>query len=180
MRSSTKRLITIAALATVAAALTGMAARSALAGSVTTVTKTAGAVVNVKALGSTGSTTVLGSSGWKDVPGSATAIAVPAGHKMLVNTRFTAESACFGSASICPVQVLIGGVAAGPANGSNVDFDSSEGGTESSASWESHSIDRSLILGPGTYPVKVQMLAFAGATFQIEGWTLTVTKAVVA
>jgi hypothetical protein len=179
MRSSALRLITIAALATVAAAATGLAARSALADSVATVTKTAGAVVNVKALGSTDSMTVLGSSGWKDVPGSATTIAVPAGHKMLVDARFTAESACFGASSGCPVQVLIGGVPAGPTNGSNGAFDSTEGGTESSASWESHSTDLSRILGPGTYPVKVQVLAWGGATFQIRSWTLTLTKAVV-
>jgi hypothetical protein len=178
MRSRGKRLIVVATLAIAAAALTGLAARSALAESVM-VTKTAGAVVNVKALGSTDTVTVVGSSGWQDVPGSATAIAVPAGYKMLVNTRFTAESACFGASSICPAQVLIGGVAAGPANGSNVDFDSTEGGTESNASWEAHSIDRSLILGPGTYLVKAQVLAFAGATFQLRNWTLTLTKAVV-
>ena len=178
MLTGGKRLIVVAALATAVAALTGLAARSALAGSVT-VTKTAGAVVNVKALGSTDSTSVIGFSGWTDLPGSATVIAVPAGHTMLVNARFTAETACYGSSSICPIQVLIGGVPAGPANGSNVDFDSSEGGTESSASWEAHSIDRSLILGPGSYPVKVQALAFAGATFELRNWTLTLTKAVV-
>lgn len=84
------------------------------------------------------------------VPGAQTRIVVPAGKNVLVNLAFTAESRCNEPGSTapdwCEVQLLVDGVEASPQASSfspdTYAFDSTDGGTESISSWESHAMDR--------------------------------------
>jgi hypothetical protein len=93
--------------------------------------------------------------------------------------RFSAESACFGSSSgWCSVRILVDGLEAAPAAGADFAFDSNDGGSEGSTSWESHSVDRSAgPFGAGFHTVKVQWKT-AGCsatcpTFRLDDWSLT-------
>ncbi|WP_020410226.1 hypothetical protein [Hahella ganghwensis] len=84
------------------------------------------------------------------LPGAATKIVVPAGKNVLVNVAFTAESRCHEPGSVaqdwCEVRVLVDGAEAAPAASSfppdTYAFDSTDSGSETVASWESHALDR--------------------------------------
>jgi len=97
-----------------------------------------------------------------------------------MNATFSGESACHSGAGWCSVRVLVDGTEANPSvtgGGAAVfeaAFDSTDGDTETAASWEMHSIQRSSDeLGPGTYDVTVQWGVWAPATFWIDDWQFT-------
>jgi hypothetical protein len=123
---------------------------------------------------STNSTTFV------NLPGGNTGVSVPIGESALILARFSAESACSGGtgAQWCSVRILIGGVEANPVVGLDFAFDSTNNGSETPFSWESHSVDRSRIVGPGTYTVQVQWAVTSSATaFRLDDWSLTVERA---
>jgi len=84
------------------------------------------------------------------LPGAKTTVLVPKGRDVLVNVAYTAESRCneinSTSPNWCEVRILVDGVEASPmASTFQTDtyaFDSTDRGTETSASWESHAMDR--------------------------------------
>ena len=99
------------------------------------------------------------------IPGAVTTLSVPKGEKGLIPARFSAESACFGGtgANNCSVMIVVVNNATGvqteacPCNQfANFEFDSTGEGTEILESQESHSMDRSLDVGRGTYTVKTR------------------------
>jgi hypothetical protein len=117
-----------------------------------------------------------------DLPGASATISVPGPGNGLVLARFSAESACYlttGTAgNWCSVQILLDGIAMDPASGIDFAFDSTDAGTETAASWESHSMDRSLVVGPGNHTVVVQWAVTSGtATFRLDDWSLTIERA---
>jgi hypothetical protein len=57
-------------------------------------------------------------------------------------------------------------------------FDSTNQGKAGNGLGQSHSMDRSALLGPGTYTVKVQYRVTHGSvTFELDDWSLMVEKA---
>ena len=134
-----------------------------------------------KAVTGTGAETTSSTS-YIDLPGANLNITVPAGQTMLISAIFNAESACYDSTGgFCTVQILIGGAPGAPNAGSDFAFDSSDGDTETSSSWESHSMTRVRTLGEGNYTVQVQYgVSASGATLRLDDWTLFVERHLVA
>jgi len=62
-----------------------------------------------------------------------------------------------------------------PAAGLVFAFDSTNNGRDGIASWESHSVDRTLRVAAGSYQVIVQEAVTSTTTiFRLDDWTLTV------
>jgi hypothetical protein len=110
----------------------------------------------------------------------------------LILARYSAETICYiveGTTNTmdnkCSVRIMVVNNATGeeteacPCNQfANFAFDSTSGGTETALAQESHSMDRSLIVGPGTYTVKSQWaVTHTDARFRVDDWSLTVEKA---
>jgi hypothetical protein len=92
----------------------------------------------------------------------------------LVTARFTAESACYGVSGWCSVVIQAFNVDTGeitefnPKAGNDFAFDSSDSNTETARSWESHAINRSLVLPPGRYQIYVSANSiFPGMTLNL-------------
>jgi len=110
----------------------------------------------------------------------------------LLQATFSGESACYHSTTAadgsdwCTLRIMVCGPAGctemNPVAGNNFAFDSTDGGRETFASWESHSISRfSNCLGAGTYRVLVQVAVVDNApvappTFWLDDWTLSVER----
>lgn len=151
-------------------------------------TKLSGGAINqVKVAQETTATTTTSVS-FVDLPGASVRVSVPSGEKGLLLARFSAESACYNTTPgsntndlWCGVRILAvkdGTTTERPLQpDEDFAFDSTDKGTESSASWEGHATDRSLLVGPGRYTVKVQYFASSSATFRLDDWHLTVEKA---
>jgi hypothetical protein len=114
-----------------------------------------------------------------DLPGASATVTVPSGQSSLVIASFTAETeyALTGGTGYCTVRILVGGIEGNPAAGNDFWFDAfgSTGTTDRS---EGHAMTRSRgPLGPGTYPVQVQVAVTAGNTsFILDDWHLTVQR----
>jgi hypothetical protein len=133
------------------------------------------------------------SAPWVDLSGAKLwHLAVSPGGDTLV-ARFSAESACYptvaGSTThgYCSVRIVAVDEFTGtttvmtPAANTDFAFDSTNGGTETSSSWESHSFERFARLSPDEYTVKVQWgiagLNATNTSFRLDDWTLTVEEA---
>ena len=159
------RSLIAVAVASIAAILTGagVAIAATTVKSGTTVTRTAILTQN-SATTHTGTTFVtLGSS----------AIFAGAGSTILVT--FSAESACYNGSGWCSVRILVDGVEADPVAGTDFAFDSTDGGRETAASWESHSVQRArVVTTTATHSVVVQVAEVGtGVTARYDDWTLT-------
>jgi len=111
--------------------------------------------------------------GWTVV--ADTVIPINLSTSTLVKARFTAESACYGASGYCSVRIVARNVDTGeiaefnPVVGTDFAFDSSDSNTETSRSWESHAINRSLPLPPGRYQIYVQANPnFSGMTLRLD------------
>ena len=130
------------------------------------------------------------------LPGSATKVVIPAGKNALVNLAYTAESRCSEPGSSapdwCEVRILVDGVEASPqASRFGPDtyaFDSTDSGTESENSWESHAMDRHHCIFNSksdtarTVPVEVQWKvtnfdAGNAPSFWLDDWSFTIQLA---
>ena len=139
---------------------------------------------------------VISSEKFVTLPGSKTRVMIPAGKDALVNLAFTAESRCNepGSAAPdwCEVRILVDGVEASPQASSfapdTYAFDSTDGGTESISSWESHAMDRHHCVFNSksdtakAVPVEVQwkVTNFDGGAapqFWLDDWSFTIELA---
>ena len=121
-----------------------------------------------------------------------TTVSVPRGEKSLILARYSAETICYiveGTSNTgdnkCAVRIMVVNNATGteseacPCNQfANFAFDSTSGGTETVLAQESHSVDRSLVVGRGTYTVKAQWaVTHADVRFRVDDWSFTVEKA---
>jgi hypothetical protein len=109
------------------------------------------------------------------LPGMRARIRVPAGRRALLMVRFSAETACYQGGTNpnwCVVEVLVDGNEAAPGDGIDFALDSTDNGTETGASWESHSTDRSILVGEGPHLVQVvgYVTDFGGTGTQLF-WT---------
>ncbi len=127
--------------------------------------------------------------------GARTELRLQPGTRTLVNVSFSAESRCNdpdGShADWCEVRILVGGVEAEPRASSfppdTYAFDSTDNGSESTHSWESHAMDRHRCIrvassDAAVIPVEVQwkVTNFDGSQpplFWLDDWSLTVELA---
>jgi len=120
---------------------------------------------------------VSSSTSFVDLPGSSTAISVPGPGNARILARFSAESACFGGSGWCSVRILVDGVEMAPVVGSDFAFDSTNAGADGAASWESHSMDRSGVVGPGNHTVVVQWaMVGTGISLRLDDWSLTIEQ----
>jgi hypothetical protein len=115
-----------------------------------------------------------------DLPGASATLDLPADvDRMLLVLRFSAESSCSGGAGsdYCPVRITVDGMEALPAAGVDFAFDGTDSGTATASSWESHAMERTLTVGPGTHTVRIQWAVTSPATtFRLDDWTLAVEK----
>ena len=123
------------------------------------------------------------STSFVPVPGASAEVLINPGASRLIMARYSAESACSGPRGYCSIRIVARNNATGaitqlePAVGKDMAFDSTDGGEESPASWESHSMDRSLRLGAGSYTIRAQRAVTSSATtFRLDDWSLTVEQ----
>jgi hypothetical protein len=173
---SWKRTVVIAAAAAAAVVLTG---QFALGASSRLTTATVPRITVVRGPDATSTT----STGWVDLPGATAPGSVFASPSSTGSTlflaTFAAESACSGGTGYCRVRILVGGQEAEPAVGGDFAFDSTNGGQETSASWESHAMQRSFCIANDDAPhdatTRVQYSTTDPATaFRLDDWHLTV------
>ncbi len=130
------------------------------------------------------------------LPGAATKVVIPAGQNALVNVAFSAESRCAEADSSapnwCEMRILVDGTEASPAASTfgpdTYAFDSTDRGSETLASWESHAMDRHQCIFNShsttskTVPIEVQwkVTNFDGGVapaFWLDDWSVTVELA---
>ncbi|MAR91656.1 MAG: hypothetical protein CML06_12350 [Pseudomonadales bacterium] len=130
------------------------------------------------------------------VPGARSKVVIPPGKNVLVNLAFTAESRCNEPGSSapdwCEVRILVDGVEASPQASSfgpdTYAFDSTDAGSESVSSWESHAMDRhhcvynSQSKTAKSVPVEVQWKvtnfdAGPAPLFWLDDWSFTIELA---
>lgn len=123
------------------------------------------------------------------LPTAAISISLAAGQTRLLKARFSGESACFDTpgdteAAWCALRIVVINTGSGAvtemnaAVGADFAFDSTGGGTERDASWESHSIDRTLRIPAASQNTTYRVVAewaivnnLAGSTtFRIDDW----------
>jgi hypothetical protein len=117
------------------------------------------------------------STSWVGVPGASVNITVPSLKTQLVNVRFSGESACFGASlpgAWCSVRILANLSQMSPRSDSDFAFDSSGAANDF---WEAHAMERTAILGPGTYTISVQWrVTDPNVAFHLDDWTMAVTQ----
>jgi hypothetical protein len=92
------------------------------------------------------------------IPGMHTTISVPSGRRALLDIRFSAETMCSGgdvNPNWCIAEILVDGVEAAPGDGTDYALDSTDNGSETTASWEGHAMERVIVVGPGNHKVTV-------------------------
>ncbi len=108
--------------------------------------------------------------------GATVTIVIPPGPSQLVVARFTAESECRDDANPgnwCVVTILAEGSEMEPVVGGDFGFDTAPQGGR--GYWRGHAMDRSLVLQPGTYRIRVMFNVTAASTvFVLDDWHLTV------
>jgi hypothetical protein len=119
--------------------------------------------------------TTTSSTTFADLPGASTTVTVPAGATATLFISFSAESACSGAAGYCTARVVVDGNEAAPVVGNDFAFDSTDGATEGTSSWESHAMERVVTgLAAGAHTVTVQYaVTAAAATLRLDDWGLT-------
>jgi hypothetical protein len=127
------------------------------------------------------------STSFVTIPGATALVSVTDGSDLIM-ARFSAESACYNSTANtsgnwCSVRLMLKNRQTGamtelyPASGLDFAFDSTNAGAEGAASWESHSMDRSIRVGNGSYYVVAERATTSTqVTFRLDDWSLTAEK----
>lgn len=128
-------------------------------------------IMNVSNDGATRKTT----PGWSGLPGATRTVTVPAGGAV-INARLAAQSRCGGpAAAVCSVRIKANGLEWAPQITSPpFAFDSVAASAGGGGGNESHLIERSLTLPPGTYKVHVALNVTPGAQFAVSYWHFAV------
>jgi hypothetical protein len=164
-----RRRVTILGAAVV---MVGVAVGVAIALPGTTVS--GGPLMRVKVVRETVAQTT-NSTAWTNLPAAATSLRVPRRQQALVLARFSAETSCSTGTHTdrCSVRILIKGAEGEPAAGTDFAFDSNTG----TQNREAHSMDRTRVLGPGSYTVRVQWrVTNAAVNFTLDDWSLVVEQ----
>ena len=137
------------------------------------------------------------STSFTGIPGASTTVSVPRGEKGLILARYSAETICYiveGTTNTgddkCSVRIMVEKITPSrckrwrraPATSSPTSPSTAR--VEARKPYlpeESHSMDRSRIVGPGTYTVKAQWAVthtdVTDVRFRVDDWSLTVEKA---
>lgn len=105
------------------------------------------------------------STSFIDLPGASTVVFVPPQTNVLIDVNFDAETRCSGGEqgqNWCEARILINGVEGSPQASTyppdTFALDSTDGGTETIASWESHAFSRHYCLrNPRNAPLTVKV-----------------------
>ena len=121
--------------------------------------------------------TSTSSTAWANL-NSTIPLSVPS-EGLLVNARFTAESACTQKAGICRVRIVADDgttlTELDPASGLDFAFDTSTGNATVDDLAEGHAMERSRRLPKGDYRIRVQYSVSSGSTkFTVDDWHFTV------
>ena len=114
-----------------------------------------------------------------DLPDANVLVTVPTGVRRLIGAHFTAESKCTSGGNVggwCSVRIIATSIAGGrsvelnPASGLDFAFDS-EMPSKQDDLWEAHAMDRSILLSPGAYRIRVQnAVSDNNVTFTLDDW----------
>jgi hypothetical protein len=169
LRLRRRRTVLIVAAFGAALALGGAGGASAAATGPNLVTGHSGvAVTRVSAV--TQDTAVIYTSGaWTTV----TSTSVYALNGQWVDARFTAESACYGTAgSWCAVRILVDGVESEPVVATDFAFNSATA-SGGQTGWASHSVERVKTVGfAGSHSVVVQAASIGSVSHRLDDYTL--------
>jgi len=159
----------------VAVAIVALLSASGIAVAVNSIA-TGGAITQVKVARSTDKFTAT-SENYKDIPGASRTVSLSADGSDLFLARYSAESRCLGGNQICSVRIVaVQGMTTQemqPASGADFAFHNA-----SNDEVESNSMDRTLRVSQGgSVTVKAQAAAFAGSSFTLDDWNLTVERA---
>ena len=112
---------------------------------------------------------------------ASTTLDIPQGSTAVLAVTFSSESSCYGTgaggANWCSVRVMVDETnQALPPLGLDYAFDSSDDNAELfESSFESHALQRTMNVGPGSHTVTVEAaVAATGLDFFLNGWTLNV------
>ena len=136
------------------------------------------AVGKVIARGGDDTTSVINTT-FERLPGSLVRVSVPNGRTALLTARFSAQSVCTEGTGTqyCQVRVLFDGQPGSPSSTEGDIFDSTDGGTESFGSYESHAIDRFQTVDEGIHTVEVQTSVSSAKTqLLLTNWALIVER----
>ena len=113
-------------------------------------------------------------------------VVVPDGKRVLVNARFTAETTCYGPAGNgCRARIIVVAptgaiIELNPASGADYYMDTAFPAPNGAIDHEGHAMERSIILGQGTYTLRVQRsVTNAAVLFTLDDWHLAVETTVV-
>lgn len=157
-------------VATVAVAVAALLLTAAGVATAAVTTKSGTSVTRVSVL-TQGTAAVYTGAAWVTI--GTTSLYATAGS--FVVATFTAESACYGGSGWCSVRVLVDGGEAEPVAGTDFAFNSTDNGTESASSWESHSVQRTRSVAVSAYhAVAVQVTQVgAGVAHRVDDWALS-------
>lgn len=120
----------------------------------------------------------LNSTSYQNLPGATATITVPAGKVQLVQATYFAESTCVSTfhPHFCSVRILADGTEMSPsALEAAVEF--AFDGSAADDFREGHSMQRSILLGPGTHTIQVQVAVSASDDgIFLDDWSLTITQ----
>jgi len=133
-----------------------------------------------KGFASSSSSFSTGSTPFVPVTNAVAYVTVPPGTSAALSATFSAETVCYGAAGFCKARIMVDDLStAAPAYeltpvDSQFALDSTDGGTESSASWEGHSFQRfDQLVYEGTFKITVEVgVSGGGTTFQLDDWAL--------
>ncbi len=173
------------AVAVAAVLAIGAASGAAIAG-VFVRTTGAGGVETYAYVTRENSATSGSSVAYVTIPGATAPVTVTDGSDLIL-ARFSAESACYTTIAgghWCSVRLVLYNRSNGsttemnPQAGLDFAFDSTNDGKDGPNSWESHSMDRSIRVGNGSYYVLAQRaVTNPSVTLRLDDWSLTVEKA---
>jgi uncharacterized MAPEG superfamily protein len=117
---------------------------------------------------------------WASIANGSVTVPIAPGRSALINTLFTAESRCTGSAGAwCSVRILIFGILGEPTQGDGSDFAFDSAATDF---WEAHAATRHLCVRNARtvtafVPVIVQWRSVGNALFRLDETQLDVQRA---
>lgn len=119
------------------------------------------------------------STSFVDLPSASFNLIVPSGADQLVMARFTAEASIYGpnvSSDWCAVRIMAGNTEMTPNSGQ--DFAFANAVIPNTSNWVGATMDRSMVLHPGTYVIKVQYETTDTVdTCALDDWHLNVMTA---
>jgi hypothetical protein len=139
----------------------------------------------VHATPETGGPFTTSSPTWVQVPGAQVEFTIPQGMDGTLLATFSSETLCTGASGFCRARIMVddpatgasGPVELGPDAGGFA-FDSTDGGSESIGSWESHSAQRVGDFGAAsdTWVAWVEVSTFAAVgnvSLRLDDWVLS-------